>query len=188
MNPTPVSQYGRKRGDEEKRRPRKEERKWQEYGKGYDRLAAFMANDPDKSTTIYRKFERLSAYNLLLMETEIASLEERLDRLEDDIQAEMEASRRLPAAEQTERIGDLQALGQNWEFLQMCAHEEAPADINNDIIDMARRKMELTLDLRSRLTEYCKSAPLCWTLLDGEMERKSLHTHQMRPLSCQVIS
>jgi hypothetical protein len=34
-----------------------------------------VASDPDKTTTIYRRFKRLSARNLLLLQSELAQLE-----------------------------------------------------------------------------------------------------------------
>ena len=45
------------------------------YLKGYPSLAAFIASDKDKSTVIYRRFDRLSARNLLYLQSELAELE-----------------------------------------------------------------------------------------------------------------
>lgn len=39
------------------------------------RVAPKIASDPDKTSTIYRRFDRLSARNLLFLEAEIAELE-----------------------------------------------------------------------------------------------------------------
>lgn len=42
---------------------------------GFPRVADKIASDPDKTTTIYRRFDRLSARNLLFLEAELAELE-----------------------------------------------------------------------------------------------------------------
>jgi hypothetical protein len=42
---------------------------------GFSRVARKIASDIDKTTTIYRRFDRLSACNILLLQAEIAELE-----------------------------------------------------------------------------------------------------------------
>ena len=42
---------------------------------GFPRVADKIASDADKTTTIYRRFDRLSARNLLFLEAELAELE-----------------------------------------------------------------------------------------------------------------
>ena len=42
---------------------------------GFPKVADKIASDPDKTTTIYRRFDRLSARNLLLWQSELAQLE-----------------------------------------------------------------------------------------------------------------
>ena len=42
---------------------------------GFSRVAAKIAHDIDKTTTIYRRFDQLSARNLLYLQAEIAELE-----------------------------------------------------------------------------------------------------------------
>jgi hypothetical protein len=49
---------------------------------GFPRVAEKLASDPDRTTTIFRRFDRLSARNLLLLETELAELEAEQDRLD----------------------------------------------------------------------------------------------------------
>jgi hypothetical protein len=56
---------------------------WTQFPMGYPRFAAFIANDEDKSTMTFRRFQRLSARNLLYLESELADLEEEQDRLDD---------------------------------------------------------------------------------------------------------
>jgi len=42
---------------------------------GFPRVAAKIAHDCNKTTTIYRRFDRLSACNLLYLQAELAELE-----------------------------------------------------------------------------------------------------------------
>lgn len=42
---------------------------------GFPLVADKIASDADKTTTIYRRFDRLSARNLLLLQGELAELE-----------------------------------------------------------------------------------------------------------------
>jgi len=51
---------------------------------GYPSLAAFIASDKDRSTSIYRSYHRLTSRNLLYLEAELFELERRLDDLDDE--------------------------------------------------------------------------------------------------------
>lgn len=53
-----------------------------QYAIGYPSLAEFIASDTDKSTCIYRRFDRLSARNLLYLQSELVELEAEQDALE----------------------------------------------------------------------------------------------------------
>ena len=57
---------------------------WRELERGYPQLSALIAADEDKSTTIYRRFERLAARNLLYLESELTKLEAEQDRLDEE--------------------------------------------------------------------------------------------------------
>ena len=57
-------------------------RPWTQHVMGYPRFASFISNDEDRSTTIYRRFERLAARNLLYLETELQELESTSDQLD----------------------------------------------------------------------------------------------------------
>jgi hypothetical protein len=63
-------------------------RPWDQYQMGYPRFAAFISEDKDKSSTIYRRFERLAARNLLYLESELAELEAKQDELDEAYQKE----------------------------------------------------------------------------------------------------
>jgi hypothetical protein len=65
------------------------------YLKGYPSLAAFIASDKDKSTVIYRRFDRLSARNLLYLQSELAELEVKQDAFDrEDMRASTERRER----------------------------------------------------------------------------------------------
>ncbi len=53
-----------------------------EYLDGFPSFAAFIASDKDLA--IYRRFDRLSARNLLYLQSEIIALEAELDELDGD--------------------------------------------------------------------------------------------------------
>jgi hypothetical protein len=48
------------------------------YAHGYPSLVAFIASDPGHSTAIYRRFDFLSARNLLHLQSELVGLEAQL--------------------------------------------------------------------------------------------------------------
>lgn len=50
---------------------------------GYPALAAWTARNPDYDTFIFRRFDRLSAYNLLVLESQVTALEAGLDQLDE---------------------------------------------------------------------------------------------------------
>lgn len=54
-----------------------------DYIDGYPSLAAFMASDRDKTTLIFKRFNRLSARNLLYLESELAELQTKLDAYDE---------------------------------------------------------------------------------------------------------
>src|SRR5438045_701349 len=58
-------------------------RPWQEYPKSYARLAAYI-DDKGENSTIYRRFERLAARNILHLESELAQLESKQDKLDEE--------------------------------------------------------------------------------------------------------
>lgn len=51
---------------------------------GYPALAAWIAGDPDNETFIYRKFNRLAARNLLVLQCQLIELEAELDRYDQE--------------------------------------------------------------------------------------------------------
>ena len=103
------------------------------YVKGYASLAAFIASDRDKSTAIYRRFDRLSARNLLYMQSELVELEARQDALDaEDLQGTLDAK----------------DSARNWQTLNKRAAE---AENTRE-----KERLEVVRDIRKTLKEYRK--------------------------------
>jgi hypothetical protein len=102
------------------------------YVPGYPSLAAFIASDPDHSTAIYRRFDRLSTRNLLYLQAELVTLEKKQDGLDqhdsnsDDI--------------------DAKAKARNWE--RLLARAESGSD------DEAKERVQVAKAIRGKIKEY----------------------------------
>lgn len=105
---------------------------------GFPRVAEKIASDPDKTTTIYRRFDRLSARNLLFLEAELAELEAIQDRFDE---ADLKAANHI--------INDLHC---DWKRFEFYANEK---DENHNYIHLDQvQRMELLLKTREKLKEY----------------------------------
>ena len=56
-----------------------------EYPNGFASVAAFIARDPDNTTTIFRRFDRIAARNLLHLQSKLQKLEAELDKLDAEV-------------------------------------------------------------------------------------------------------
>jgi hypothetical protein len=56
--------------------------------KGFPSLADFIASDPDKTTLIFKRFDRLAARNLLHLQSELARLQDALDLMDENSRKE----------------------------------------------------------------------------------------------------
>jgi hypothetical protein len=56
------------------------------YVDGYPSLAALVASDRDGSTAIFKRFNRLAARNLLVLQSELVELQMKLDKFDADDQ------------------------------------------------------------------------------------------------------
>jgi hypothetical protein len=100
--------------------------------KGFAAVASKIAHDPDKSTTIYRRFDWLSARNLLFYQAELAELEEVQRRYdEEDRKARDETSIECQ---------------RDWEKFAKCAEEDG----------REKRRMDLAMNIRIKLEKYRK--------------------------------
>ena len=99
---------------------------------GFIAVAAKIAEDPDKSTTIYRRFDALSARNLLSYQSELAELEDLQNQYDkEDLKAKDPSS--IECQHDWEVFAD-QAKGSG----------------------RAREKMELAMKIRTTLEKYRK--------------------------------
>ena len=107
------------------------------YIRGYPSLAKFIASDPDKSTVIYRRFDRLSARSLLYLQSELAELEARQDLLD---------------AEDLNSAIEVKESASDWSTFK--DRSEAP-DNEHD-----RIRMKVVLEIRDKIKEYSESSTL----------------------------
>lgn len=111
--------------------------------RGFPRVAEKLASDPDKTTTIFRRFDRLSARSLILQEAELAELEAELDRLdqEDDVSTS----------------GEVRDCHTEWSTFERLA---TGRDSNGKPTNPGQAaKLELALKIRSKIKEYRKLSP-----------------------------
>jgi len=105
---------------------------------GFPRVAAKIASDPDKTTVLFRRFDRLSARNILYLEAEIAELEAQQNTFDHQD---------LVAADQPTLESHT-----NWSKFERHA-KETNADGTPKQPGQAA-KMELVLKIREKLKEY----------------------------------
>lgn len=101
------------------------------YLKGYPSLAAFIASDSYHATAIFRRFHRLSARNLLQLQSDLMKLEAEQDALDaEDLQASTHY-----------KDG-----ARDWQVLQNRAGE------TNNLRE--KERLHVALEIRSKLREY----------------------------------
>jgi hypothetical protein len=131
-------------------------RPWTRYTAGYPRFSAFVASDEDRSTTIFRRFQPLSARNLLYLESELSELEAEQDRLDEESKHDF----------------DLGLSAQSWELLCQQAQGLPPSrfvEAQKEGLDLeerlgqlqaaAQERLHLALRIREVLTAYRKPLP-----------------------------
>ncbi|KAF7512686.1 hypothetical protein GJ744_000253 [Endocarpon pusillum] len=100
------------------------------YINGYPSVAAFIARDPDKSTAVYRRFDRLSSRNLLYLQSELVELEAKQDEYD--------------AADLKDNDMRAKQCARSWTDLAQMACER----------DRERVRMELAQKIRETMKEY----------------------------------
>lgn len=104
---------------------------------GYPALATWIGGDPDGETLVFRRFRRLSARNLLHLQSQLVQLEQEIDEL--DMQARTSAD--LDARQASRR----------WEtFTQLAADPDRPEKV----------RMEKVNELSVKMKEYGKRPAL----------------------------
>lgn len=110
------------------------------YISGFGDLAKFIASDHDGDTAIFRRFDILSARNLLYLQSELAELE-CLQRQydEDDARDGMQASLSKP----------INLASRDW-----ASFNRGAGDSNSPINERLKKRMDLVYAIRGKLKEY----------------------------------
>jgi len=100
---------------------------------GFAAVASWIALDPDSETFVFRKFDELSARNLLYMQARISVLERKLKAMDKEVSQ---------SDDMTVKDG-----ARTWEVLVEQSGDGAPG---------ARRQMELIDEIGDALKKYRK--------------------------------
>lgn len=65
------------------------------YVDGFPSLSNFIASDRDGTSAIFKRFNRLAARNLLILQSELAGLEAKLDEYDREDQVDLDALQSL---------------------------------------------------------------------------------------------
>jgi hypothetical protein len=103
---------------------------------GYPSLAAWIARDPDNETYVFRKFDRLSARNLLKLQYDMIELETRIDSMDQEM---LSAGQSNPIEMRTMR---------SWKAYERHTQTLTPLE---------QEKQELEGDLKCKIKEYRES-------------------------------
>jgi phosphoenolpyruvate synthase/pyruvate phosphate dikinase len=114
---------------------------------GYRLFSDFISSDPLRSTTIFRRFDRLAIRNLLYLESELAALESEVEKLDmDEIPETM-----------INHLGDWILLRDEAEY----AEEDTPENISEEEAkkqELMMGRMRLVKKIRIKVKEYRKQA------------------------------
>lgn len=102
---------------------------------GYPSLAAWIAHDPDSESYVFRKFNRLSARNLLNMQSDLIELERRID--DWDNTARLRQNSHLPTSMR------------RWETFK-----ELAQDPQRPEYAQIKGRLGLEAELKARIREY----------------------------------
>ncbi|THW29858.1 hypothetical protein D6D23_00692 [Aureobasidium pullulans] len=134
---------------------------------GYRLFSDFISSDPLRSTTIFRRFDRLAIRNLLYLESELAALETEVERLDLDMIPETMIN----------HLGD-------WTILKAEA-EYAEEDTSENIPEEEAKKQELMIarmrlvkKIRIKVKEYHEALKLMCEIFALERpERDDIETN-----------
>jgi hypothetical protein len=104
---------------------------------GYAEVARWMSEDPDNETLVFRKFDELTIHNLLYLQSEVLELEERLHMMNKAVSGGYDMDQKDAARE--------------WEVLK---NHDAGDNDRPEVVEAARKRMSLILEMRSKLKEY----------------------------------
>ncbi|TVY44319.1 hypothetical protein LSUB1_G001291 [Lachnellula subtilissima] len=112
--------------------------------RGFALVASKINSDVDKTTTIYRRFDELSARSLLFFQAELAELEEELKDNDDE-----DSQTRDKVALDCQR---------DWSVFELSAGEG---------VEREKRRMELVMKIREKLEKYHTALATQQTLLNA---------------------
>ena len=110
-----------------------------EYPNGFASVAASIAKDPDSTSTIYRRFDRLTARNLLYLQSRLQNLEATLDQLDDE----------------DLRTGDVESkkAATSWEDFERLAKDESRGK--------EKKRMEVAEQIEIAIKKYREWLKIC---------------------------
>jgi hypothetical protein len=101
---------------------------------GFPSLATFIASDPDHTSLVFKRFDKLAARNLLYLQSELAELQAKQDHFDvQDLSLENGSRRNRECA-------------MNWESFSAASQEP-----DNE---KQKERMKLVIDIRAKLKEY----------------------------------
>ena len=103
------------------------------YVEGYPSLAAFIASDRDHSSVVYKRFDRLSARNILYLQSELQELQSQQDKLDKE-------------------DGD----GDDFKLKRFARDYHALAEASKNGDAEAVKRMKLVKNIREKMKEYSK--------------------------------
>lgn len=121
--------------------------------RGFALVASKISSDIDKTTTIYRRFDELSARNLLFYQAELAELEE-LQREYDEV----DRSAKDQAAIESQR---------DWNKFACHASEDESGTVQK----REKEKMELAMKIREKLENTVRSTNLTKVLIIDQSQQ-----------------
>lgn len=101
---------------------------------GYFGAGSWLAQDPDNETFIFRKFDKLTAINLLYMQSELIELERKIEEMH---------VKTLSCDEP-----ELKDVAATWEVLI------DRDDLSNEQLLEAQERLDLIQELRTKIKEY----------------------------------
>ncbi|KAK1731968.1 uncharacterized protein BDZ83DRAFT_11248 [Colletotrichum acutatum] len=123
-----------------------------DHSQGFAEASWLLASDVDSESFIFRRFNRLSARNILYLQCELLALEERLEKFDRVVDRNIDTS--------------LQEFARKWERLLAQSNEGEPRAVN--MIAAVR-------ELRVKLREYHETLKL-------QSERVAMHPPERRAL------
>ncbi|KAF2190165.1 hypothetical protein K469DRAFT_747392 [Zopfia rhizophila CBS 207.26] len=141
---------------------------WEQYPEGYPRFAAFIAHDADKSTTIFRRFERLAARNLLYLEGELFELEAKQDKLDEDDWNDARLTRNLRKWEPTRTTREASQHTTDRQEATSSPKEigiSSPVSTAGIMNAAQQERLEVAYSIRRAINEYYKALKLYHEIL-----------------------